>query len=147
MFSLTHRTSRPQGLQYFDEIGRRLDRFFEGEQLPLSIGRYCPPLDVVDSDESTVVKVELPGLTPDDIELSVEDSVLTISGEKKESSEKESDGYYHCERRYGCFRRTVKLSSQVDTDKVSTEFDNGVLSITLPRVEGKRRGRIEVKPK
>ena len=147
MLSLSHRTRRPTPVHYLDEIGRMLDRFWEGEQWPLLEGRYCPPLDVVDSDESIIVAVELPGLKPDDIELSVEGSVLTISGEKKESSEEKGDGYYHSERHYGRFHRVVKLSSEVDTDNVSTEFDSGVLTVTLPRVERSKRKRIEVKPK
>lgn len=147
MLSLIHRTHRSSPVQYFDEIGRMLDRFGVGEHSLLLEAKYRPPMDVVNSDESIVVKVELPGMKPDDIELSVEGSVLTISGEKKESSEEKGDGYYHSECRYGRFQRAVKLSSEVDTDKVSTEFDNGVLSVTLPRVEGKRRKGIEVKPK
>jgi HSP20 family protein len=123
-----------------------LDRFWEGE-LPLFEGGYYPPLELTDTDESVVVKAELPGLKPEDIELSVEGSVLTMSGEKRESSEKTDGNYHHSERRYGSFRRAVTLPSEIDTEKVTTEFENGVLTIRLPKVEESRRKRIKVKLK
>ena len=146
MFPLIHTRRGIDPTSHLNLFSNMLDRFWEGE-LPLLEGGYYPPLELTDTDESVMVKAELPGLKAEDIELSVEGSVLTMSGEKKESSEKTNGNYHHSERRYGSFRRVVTLPSEVNTEQVTTEFDNGVLTITLPKVQESRRRRIEVKPK
>jgi len=146
MFPLVRMRHRTDPTPHLDLFSNMLDRLWEGE-LPLFEGGYYPPLELSDTDESVMVQAELPGLKPEDIELSVEGSVLTMSGEKKESSEKADGNYHHSERRYGSFRRVVTLPSEVNTEKVTTEFDNGILTITLPKVQESRRKRIEVKPK
>lgn len=110
-------------------------------------GKYCPPLEVVESDESIVVKIRLSGMRSNDIELSVERSSLTISGERQESSDEKGGGDCHRQCRYGRFHRIVTLPSEVDTGKVSIEFGNGVLTVTLARVNGTHRKWIEVAPK
>ena len=147
MFPLVHRSHRTEPTHYFDPISKMLDRLWEGVNWTPFEGRHYPPLELTESDESVVVKAELPGLKPEDIELSVEGNSLTIRGEKKESSEKKEENYYHTERYYGSFCRVVALPSEVNTEKVTADFDNGVLAVTLPKVEESQRKRVEVKSK
>lgn len=106
---------------------------------------WAPALEVSEQEDSIIVKAELPGVKPDEIELSVEDSVLTISGRKKEEVTEEGEGHYHCERRYGMFRRTIPLPASVDAEKIEATSKDGVLTITLPKAETGKRRRIEIK--
>ena len=106
---------------------------------------WAPALEVSEQEDSIIVKAELPGVKPDEIGLSVEDSVLTISGQKKEEVTEEGEGHYHCERRYGTFRRTIPLPASVDPEKIEATSKDGVLTITLPKAETGKRRRIEIK--
>jgi len=128
-----------------DEMNDLFGRFFEGWPLATGEGAWWPALDVADKDDKVIVKAELPGVTNEDIDVSVHGDVLTISGEKKASTEDSGEGYYHAERRYGSFRREVRLPSAVDTEKVEATFRDGVLTITLPKDQQALPKRIEVK--
>ena len=132
--------ARPQ-----DFFGGLFDRFFEDWDLAPVGPRGWPALDIVDKDEAVVVTAELPGINAEDVQLTVQGNVLTISGEKKESSEKKDKGYYYAERRYGSFRRNIPLSGEVDPDKIEAACREGVLTITLPKVEQAKAKTIKVK--
>lgn len=108
-------------------------------------GGWCPSVDVCEQDDRITVKAELPGVESEDVEVSVHDGTLTIGGEKKEQSEDKGEGFYHSERRYGAFRRDIRLSVGVDADKVEATCRNGVLTVTLPKIEQAKAKRIEVK--
>jgi HSP20 family protein len=97
-------------------------------------------LDVIESDDDVTVKASIPGLKPEDIDISVTGDVLTIKGETKEEKEEKNGNYHLRERRYGAFQRAVSLPTLVKADKAEAVFENGVLTLTLPKVE-------EVKPK
>ena len=118
---------------------------FLGEHSPLgqAVG-WTPVMDVAERDDAVVIRAELPGVKADDIELSVEGSTLTISGEKKESSEDSGENYYHVERRYGSFQRSVRLPSGVAADKIDATCHDGVLTVTLPKPEEAKPKRIKV---
>lgn len=133
--------ARPQ-----DFFGNLFDRFFEDWDLAPLEPRGWPVLDIVNKDEAVVVTAELPGMKAEDVQLTVQGNMLTISGEKKESSEKKDKGYYYAERRYGSFRRNIPLPSEVDTDKVEAACREGVLTITLPKVEQAKPKTVKVKP-
>jgi len=123
------------------------NRFF-GSDWPLEPfrpGYFWPVLDIAERDDEVLVKAEIPGMKAEDIDISVQGNVLTISGEKKESKEDKGEEYYHVERRYGTFRRDVNLSSAVDVDKIKAEYRDGVLTITLPKTEQAKPKRIAVK--
>lgn len=129
------------------------DRLFEN--LLGSTGGYnrggslmrAPATDVIENETGIRVVAELPGLTSDDIELDLENNVLTIRGEKSEERTEgdEQQGTYHlAERRYGTFSRSFVLPRDVDPDGIQAQFDNGVLTIQIPKSEKARRRRIEI---
>jgi len=131
------------------DIDDLLRRFFGEADWPLGNlrqgGLWWPALDVVEHDDNIVVKAELPGMTSDDIEISVLDGTLSVSGEKKESQEDTGESYHHSERRYGSFRRDISLPAGVDADKVEATYRDGVLTIRLPKTEQAKARRVEVK--
>ena len=102
---------------------------------------WMPPVDIFQTgDHELVLKAELPDMTRDDIDITVENFVLTIKGEKKAVSEVKDDQYHHIERRYGTFSRSFSLPQTVDSNRVSAEYKNGVLTVRLPlREEAKPR--------
>ncbi len=102
---------------------------------------WMPPVDIFQTGEhELVLKAELPDMSRDDIEINIENFVLTIKGEKKASADVKDDQYHHVERRYGSFSRSFSLPQTVDPNKVSAEYKNGVLTVKLPlRDEAKPR--------
>jgi HSP20 family protein len=106
---------------------------------------WWPALDVVEQDDKIVVHVEFPGVKSEDIEVSVQNGILTIAGEKKGETEEKSEGYYHSERRYGSFRRDIQLPSGIEENKVEATCRDGILTVTMPKAEQARARRIEVK--
>jgi len=127
----------------FDDL---LSSFFgRGATELLGGGNWYPTLDIADKGDSLVVEVELPGMKAEDIELSVDGNMLTISGEKKSESEQRNGNYYHVERSYGKFQRTISLPSEVDNDKIQAKAHHGVLTVTLPKSEQAKPRKIEVK--
>lgn len=105
-----------------------------------------PDTDVVERENEIQVICELPGLGRDEVELSLENNVLTISGEKQEQREQggESDTYHLSERRWGRFSRSFVLPREVDQERINAHFENGVLTITIPKSEKARRRKIEI---
>jgi len=109
---------------------------------------FSPKLEVSDSDKEIVISAELPGLDEKSVEVTLEDDVLTIKGEKKEErTAKHDNGGYLSERVYGSFQRSLALPSGIETEKVNAKFTNGVLKIALPRTAETQRRRqvIDVK--
>ena len=99
-----------------------------------------PTTDISETDDSYEVRAELPGIPKDDIHISVKDNVLSIKGEKRQENEDESKTYKRIERRYGTFERNFTLPPKVDTDNIKAKFNDGVLTLSIPKPE-------EVKPK
>jgi len=106
---------------------------------------WVPPVDIFQTgDHELVLKAELPDMTREDIDITVENFVLTIKGEKKISSEVKEEQFHHVERRYGAFSRSFSLPRTVDATKVSAEYRNGVLTIKLPLREEAKPRQIKV---
>lgn len=105
-----------------------------------------PEADVLETKDEIRVTVELPGVHPDEVEVNLEDNVLAIAGEKLEQEQQAgSDQKWHLsERRYGRFARTFVLPREVDTDRIAASFDNGVLSVSIPKSEKAKPRRIQV---
>jgi len=101
-------------------------------------------LDVAEDDEQFVVKASIPGVNPDDIEVTYDANVLTIKGESKEESEVKERNYHLRERRYGSFSRSVSLPASVNPDKIEATYDKGVLTLHLPKVEEAKPRKIKV---
>lgn len=105
------------------------------------LGQWIPPLEVRQRGNELVVCADLPGLSPDDVDIDVEDGVLTISGERQQSNEDRQENYYRSERSYGSFVRSIPLPEGVNEEEVRAHFDNGVLEVTIPIPEQRARGR------
>ncbi|GIU99316.1 MAG: molecular chaperone [Actinomycetota bacterium] len=130
-----------------DELNRLFDRTFRGfEPLrPSAAGTWMPAMDVYETEDKLVAKVELPGIDPEDVEVAVEDGTLTISGKREFSSEVKEENYHRIERRYGAFSRAITLPPTVDTEKVEARFDKGVLTVEVPKTEKAKPKKIKVK--
>lgn len=109
------------------------------------LAAWRPSLDVSETDTDVTVRVEFPGIDPKDLDVSVSGDRLMISGNKEESSEKKGENYYHSERWFGSFRRSVQLPASVDTEKITAEHKNGVLNISMKKAESAVQKRIPVK--
>jgi HSP20 family protein len=103
-----------------------------------------PAMDVIERADGIVIYMDLPGLAPDDVTVEVEGDLLTISGESHGHEEAEGDRYQYRERRTGAFKRTLRLADTLDTGSISATFDNGVLSLSLPRRPETQPKRIPV---
>jgi len=127
------------------DMDRLWDRFF-GEDLGLTRWRevWTPSLDVSETKNDLIVKTEIAGVDPKDVDISLSGDMLTIKGEKKQEKEEREEGYHLMERSYGSFSRSVRLPVEVDQDKVKASYKNGVLKITLPKSEKMRAKEIKV---
>jgi HSP20 family protein len=123
------------------------DGFFRGLDRPLSFlgQRAWPAIDVAEKEDVILVRAEVPGMKPEEIDISVYGNTLTISGEKKEAKEDQNDGFYHVESTYGSFRREVALPMEVDEKKIEAVYKDGVLSVTLPKAEKSKAVKVQVK--
>jgi len=132
------------------EMDRLLERFFGGAWDLAREGSYpwnkwIPSLDISETEAEVVIRAEVAGVDPKGIELSLSGQTLTIAGEKKETTETESENYYRAERRFGSFRRSLQLPAAVDSEKVSAEHKNGVLTVRLPKLKSAQPKRIQVR--
>ncbi len=131
--------------RFQDAVNELFGRFFEDMPSLATEYAWAPLLDVAEREDAVVVKAEVPGVKPDDIDISVHGNTLTISGHKKEETDKSEGDYYHVERRRGEFRRSVTLATDVDADKIDATCKDGVLTITLPKAEQAKPKKIKVK--
>jgi HSP20 family protein len=113
-------------------------RVFGGEEA--APRGWMPPVDIYETDDKLVLKAELPGIDPKDVEVRVEDNTLYLKGERKFEKEVKEENLHHVERSYGAFSRTFALPSSIDSEKVQAEYKNGLLTLTMPKRE-------EAKPK
>lgn len=132
----------------FDRLSTLKDLFDSAFQLsgPMSgpSSAWSPSLDVFEDEEKVTVQVELAGLKKDDIDISLEDDVLTIAGERKSEKEAREGESFRRERIYGSFRRSITLPSAVKADSVAAAYQDGVLTITLPKAEEAKPRKIEI---
>ena len=98
-----------------------------------------------DTKGDFVVKAELPGIDPKDIDISLSEGVLTIRGEKRQEKEEKDEGYHLVERSYGSFTRSIRLPREVQNEKINASYKNGVLKITLPKSEEAKKKEIKIK--
>ncbi len=127
-----------------EDIQDQINRVFEGmagdpdsdNRLP----RLYPSVDLSENKDSFVLKAELPGMKKEDVKVTLQNNILTISGEKKQEQEEKGKTFHRIERSYGSFSRTVELPVAVKTDAIKADFKDGVLTVELPKLE-------EAKPK
>ncbi len=127
-----------------------MDRLFDDaftRPLSLGVASAMPALDMYQTADEVVVRAALPGLKAEDVQISVTGDVLTLRGEFKQADEKKEATYHIREQRYGAFERSVMLPTDVQTDKARADFENGVLTITLPKAEAVKPRTITIKTK
>jgi HSP20 family protein len=120
-------------------------KFFRELPWPRGWGEGRPALDMLDRKDEVVLRADLPGLEQKDIEVDVEEGLLTIRGERKGEQEVKEEGFYRCERWAGAFTRTVGLPPGVDPENIKATFKNGVLEVHLPKTREAKGKKIEIK--
>ena len=127
------------------DMNRLFDGFFSGR---LGNGgstrRWIPAMDLVETDDHLVLRADLPGMDEDDLEIEVKDGALTISGERKAEHEEKTEGFYRVERAFGSFSRSLSLPDGIDAEKVSANFDRGVLEVKIPKPERTKPHRVQI---
>ncbi|WP_083979741.1 Hsp20/alpha crystallin family protein [Demequina salsinemoris] len=126
-----------------DDMDRMLRQFFGDADASLA-GAFSPALDVKETDDAFTLHIELPGVKAEDVELSLEDNVLTVAGERSFYDESEGEGYRRIERRFGRFHRAVRLPDRVSPDKVEATYADGILTVTVPKAEDAKPRKITV---
>lgn len=129
------------------EMDRLWDDFFGPGRLglrPLE-AEWAPAVDVAETADKVVVKAEVPGMEPKDIDITLAGEILSIKGEKKSEREEKKENYHLEERSYGSFSRSLRLPAAVDAEKIEAKYDKGVLTVTCPRKEEVKPKAIEIK--
>lgn len=126
-------------------FGRRLPLKKDGGEEELTLTEWIPAVDIAEDDKEYTIKVELPGVNKEDVRVSVEGGVLSISGERKTEKEEKNKKYHRIERTYGSFARTFTLPEGTASDRVTAEFKDGVLKVHLPKDEKAKPKSIDVK--
>jgi HSP20 family protein len=128
-----------------NELNRLFGRTYAGEGAGGNSGSWVPAMDIYETEDRFVVHVELPGIEPESVDLSVEDSTLTIRGERSFYTEANEESFHRVERRYGTFSRSLTLPQTADAERIDAAFDKGVLTIQVPKVEQAKPRRIQIK--
>ena len=125
----------PWGLlnEFNREINRLMASGSDAESASAVNFDWAPPVDIKSEETRYVMRADLPGVEPDDIEVTLEKGVLTIKGERKHEDEEDRSGYHRVERSYGTFYRRFTVPDTVDSNEVSAKFDKGVLEIVIPK--------------
>jgi HSP20 family protein len=109
-----------------------------------SLRRWIPAMDLVETDDDFVLRADLPGLSEGDVNIELEDNVLTVSGERKSEHEERKEGYYRVERASGSFSRSLTLPEGVNPDTIKAGFDKGVLEIRIPKPEERKPRKVAI---
>jgi HSP20 family protein len=109
-----------------------------------TLRRWMPAMDLVEADESFVLRADLPGLDRDDVKIELEDDTLTVSGERKAEHATHEGGVHRVERAFGSFSRSLRLPKGIDPEGVTASFDRGVLEVSIPKPEQRKPRRIEI---
>lgn len=137
-------TNRISPLAQLSELHREMNRLFDGNILTDAFTGWAPALDVTHDKDQVQVVAELPGLKKEDIELNLQEGVLTISGERKDTNERKEGETHRTERFYGRFQRSVELPVEVDANRVNATYSNGLLTVTLAKAEAAKPKQITI---
>ena len=141
--ALIRRSSVPTPRPLLEDLPDRIRQMFEGtlqfEPFAEPLG-WLPAMEIIEKDNALIVTAELPGVNMGDVNITLEDGVLTVTGEKKEEKEEKDEGkenfrYHMWERQYGSFKRAFTLPKEIDAEKIAATFDNGILTVTLPKTD------------
>lgn len=135
-----------------EDMSERLNRMFSRPAVPakngkesLTVADWIPTVDISETDGEYVIKAELPDVKKEDVKITLEDGVLTLTGERRQEKEEKSTKYHRVERSYGSFVRSFSLPDLVDETKVKAEYRDGMLNLHLPKSEKAKPRAIEVK--
>ena len=135
----------------FRDLQDRMNRLFhesyraQGAEDDWALGgTWAPAVDIYEQDNNIVLKAELPGVDPKDVDIQLENNTLTLRGERKLDSEVKKENYHRVERAYGAFTRSFTLPAVVDQGKIKAEFKDGVLRVTLPKREEAKPKQIQI---
>jgi HSP20 family protein len=133
------------------EMNRLFNTFFDSPAQPgghagstQTLRRWIPAMDLVETENDFVLRADLPGLSEGDVNIELEDNVLTISGERKAEHEERKEGYYRVERASGTFSRSLTLPEGVDPEAVSANFERGVLEVRIPKPEQRKPRKVAI---
>ena len=144
---------RWEPLREFTTLQNEMNRLFNtfadpsGQSRGADVRRHwIPAMDLVEAGDHYVLRADLPGLSETDVNIQLEDSVLTISGERKTEHDQQQEGYYRLERAFGAFSRSLTLPDGVDPERVQAHFDRGVLELRIPKPEQKKPRTVTITP-
>jgi HSP20 family protein len=130
-----------------NEMNRLFNTVFDAPASGTTVGatrRWMPAMDLLETDDHFVLRADLPGMSEEDVSIELEDTTLTISGERKSAHEERSEGAYRVERAFGAFSRSLTLPPGVDPEAVTAAFDKGVLEVRVPKPEQRKPRRIAI---
>jgi HSP20 family protein len=128
---------------FSQEVNRLFNTLFDAGE---STGqRWVPSMDLTEADDHFLLKADLPGLSEEDVNIEVQDTSLTISGERRAEHEQRERGWYRVERQFGRFSRSLTLPEGVDPEGIAAEFDRGVLTVRIPKPEERKPRRVQIK--
>jgi len=127
-----------------NEINRAFDEAWRGRTPTPATGLYWPAVDVTENKNEFKLVAELPGMKREDVKISLTENVLTLRGEKRARKEEENESWHQVERTYGSFERSFQLTCPVDASKVKARFEDGVLTVLLPKSEESRPREIDI---
>jgi HSP20 family protein len=131
-----------------EQLQRQINQMFE-RLVPIDNGEpsalvFMPSAEMEETKDTVLLKLEIPGLEAKDLDISVTEDAVAISGERKSETKTEEDGMFRSELRYGKFQRQIPLPAHIQSDKVQAEYKNGMLTLTLPKVEGEHKKVVKV---
>jgi HSP20 family protein len=143
---------RWEPLREFSTLQNEMNRLFNtvfdapqgGGNSSGAMRRWMPAMDLLETDDQFVLRADLPGLSEEDVSIELEDTTLTISGQRKSEHEQRSEGAYRVERAFGAFSRSLTLPQGIDPDAVAAAFDKGVLEVRIPKPEQRKPKRIAI---
>jgi HSP20 family protein len=142
---------RWEPLREFSTLQNEMNRLFNtvfDSPAPAGNGgtmrRWLPAMDLIETDDHFVLRADLPGLGEEDVNIEVEDRVLTISGERKAEHETTKEGYHRVERAFGAFSRSLTLPEGIDPEAVAATFDRGVLEVRIPKPEERKPRKVSI---
>lgn len=132
------------GFREFDKLRSHLGLFGRSWLNQLPATTWDPPVDIFENDHEVVVKAELPGMSANDIDLKLENNILTLRGERRFEKEAKEENYHRIEREYGVFARSFALPTAINGDKVTAQYKDGILQVVLPKPEERKPKQINV---
>lgn len=134
-------------LGFQNDFDRLFNSFINMPEEETSYAAFSPSVDIEEKEREFRITVELPGLKKEEIKIDIKDNLLSISGEKKKGKKTEDENYYRAERTFGSFQRTFRLPEYADKDNIAAEYKNGILTVSIPKLEESISKNVAIKIK